>query len=696
MARDGVGRALDDEHQLPIARQRAARAVLEGTTEGARAIGVGRADGAIAVAVGLGRRGGPARLQPDALARFEVDGQQAQRGVGEDRAVDRQRHAGRQERQFLVGVLPPLRLELPSLLRMAGQRHAVPRHEQRTGGRHQAVARGVAAVHQPVARRSAERSLRLADEVHEPVEPASGGKGNRHVAAADAGHGAARRAGLVEDRGGGDAVAGTKPGDGPHHRQRGLIAGGGLRAGEPVEPGRSRERLVRLEGLDRDQQRRTVTRGRVEPASGHGHDPRRVIGRDGLLEEAIGAGAKLQFIGFATGPRQPADEPVGLRLDALPGALLLHAEEEVLVGGEDFVEQGRRITPAFVGEQTTGAVELAFAEPVARKADRSLACLLFRVLFRAGLFVDGGGILAAAADGGHAGEHDEEDAGNADPADRPAMTRPGRGHADDGLLAGAASAGASGGSSGVIVSARSHGGGSHGGYRPVRRPVHPAFPGPSRHGSPTGAGTSPRPVAGEETTSLGIVSHPRETGPKAVANPGEKRRFRRKTLPCRRIRAVFRPESRIYLGCNFIPRVSNQPAFGIFWVPGSGTRWGIAAHNFWLWRYLAMAKKSGSKPLTKTEIMRSISETTGLQKKDVVAVMEALTDEIQKALKGSGTGVFSIPGLVKIERRKVPARPAQKGVKNPFTGELQDRPAKPASVKVRVRALKNLKAMVSH
>jgi nucleoid DNA-binding protein len=76
---------------------------------------------------------------------------------------------------------------------------------------------------------------------------------------------------------------------------------------------------------------------------------------------------------------------------------------------------------------------------------------------------------------------------------------------------------------------------------------------------------------------------------------------------------------------------------------------------------LVMAKKSGSKPLTKTEIMRSISETTGLQKKDVVAVMEALTDEIQKALKGQGIGVFSIPGLVKIERRKVPARPAQKG-----------------------------------
>ena len=108
-----------------------------------------------------------------------------------------------------------------------------------------------------------------------------------------------------------------------------------------------------------------------------------------------------------------------------------------------------------------------------------------------------------------------------------------------------------------------------------------------------------------------------------------------------------------------------------------------------------MAKKSGNKPMTKTEIMRSVSEITNLPKKDGGAVMEALTDEIHKALKKSGIGVFAIPGLVKIERKTVPARPAQKGVKNPFTGELQDRPAKPASVKVRVRPLKNLKAMVS-
>ncbi|MBL6712312.1 DNA-binding protein [bacterium] len=107
-----------------------------------------------------------------------------------------------------------------------------------------------------------------------------------------------------------------------------------------------------------------------------------------------------------------------------------------------------------------------------------------------------------------------------------------------------------------------------------------------------------------------------------------------------------------------------------------------------------MAKKTGAKPLTKTEIMRAISEATGLAKKDVVAVLEALHAEIENALTKGGVGVFSIPGLVKVERKVVPARPAQKNVKNPFTGELQDRPAKPESVKVRVRALKNLKAMV--
>ncbi len=106
---------------------------------------------------------------------------------------------------------------------------------------------------------------------------------------------------------------------------------------------------------------------------------------------------------------------------------------------------------------------------------------------------------------------------------------------------------------------------------------------------------------------------------------------------------------------------------------------------------MAKAKK---KPPTKTEILSNISETTGLPKKDVTAVLEALSEEIRSALSSRGAGMFTIPGLLKIEKKKVPARPAQKNWLNPFTKELQDRPAKPASVKIKVRPLKNLKEMV--
>ena len=103
-----------------------------------------------------------------------------------------------------------------------------------------------------------------------------------------------------------------------------------------------------------------------------------------------------------------------------------------------------------------------------------------------------------------------------------------------------------------------------------------------------------------------------------------------------------------------------------------------------------MAKKA-VKPLTKTQIIATIAEKTELSKKDVTAVFDALSEEIRKSLGRSGAGVFTIPGLVKITKKKVPAKPAQKNVPNPFKpGELYDRPAKPASTKVKVTALKGL------
>ncbi len=98
------------------------------------------------------------------------------------------------------------------------------------------------------------------------------------------------------------------------------------------------------------------------------------------------------------------------------------------------------------------------------------------------------------------------------------------------------------------------------------------------------------------------------------------------------------------------------------------------------------------KPPTKTEILMTLAERTHLEKSQVAAVLDGLAELIKQNLDGPGS--FTIPGLIKIDKKHVPAKPAQTGVPNPFKpGELMDRPAKPASTKVAVRALKQLKDM---
>jgi nucleoid DNA-binding protein len=100
------------------------------------------------------------------------------------------------------------------------------------------------------------------------------------------------------------------------------------------------------------------------------------------------------------------------------------------------------------------------------------------------------------------------------------------------------------------------------------------------------------------------------------------------------------------------------------------------------------------KPPTKTEIYAKIVEDTGLTRKDVVAVFESLSGQIQKNLGGRGApGIFSIPGLLKLRVVKKPARKARKGI-NPFTGEEMMFKAKPATKVVKATVLKGLKDMV--
>ena len=107
------------------------------------------------------------------------------------------------------------------------------------------------------------------------------------------------------------------------------------------------------------------------------------------------------------------------------------------------------------------------------------------------------------------------------------------------------------------------------------------------------------------------------------------------------------------------------------------------------------ASTKAQKALTKTEILNNIAEDAGLSKKEVDTVMDALSEQIKKSLGRRGPGAFTIPGLLKIEKKRVPALEAKQGVPNPFKpGELMDVAAKPACNKIKLRALKNLKDMV--
>ena len=96
--------------------------------------------------------------------------------------------------------------------------------------------------------------------------------------------------------------------------------------------------------------------------------------------------------------------------------------------------------------------------------------------------------------------------------------------------------------------------------------------------------------------------------------------------------------------------------------------------------------------MTKSELLGNIATECSLKRKDVSAVLDSLGKNIKKAM--AKYGVFVLPGLVKVMKKKIPARPAKKGVPNPFKpGETMDVKAKPASVKIKVRPLKALKEM---
>lgn len=112
-----------------------------------------------------------------------------------------------------------------------------------------------------------------------------------------------------------------------------------------------------------------------------------------------------------------------------------------------------------------------------------------------------------------------------------------------------------------------------------------------------------------------------------------------------------------------------------------------------------MAKQKPGKPitfarvikqiLTKSALINLIAEQNDVPRKTAVGVFNTLESVMLGSLHPRGQ--FTLRGLLKITLRKVPARKAGTLIRNPATGKMMKGAAKPASVRVKIRALSKLK-----
>jgi nucleoid DNA-binding protein len=105
------------------------------------------------------------------------------------------------------------------------------------------------------------------------------------------------------------------------------------------------------------------------------------------------------------------------------------------------------------------------------------------------------------------------------------------------------------------------------------------------------------------------------------------------------------------------------------------------------------APKPAAKPATKSEIYAKLAEQTGLGKKDVAAVFEAMSGLIESEIGKKGPGVFTIPSLLRIKVVHRPATKERPGF-NPATKEPIMIKAKPARKVIKILPLKALKELI--
>ena len=114
----------------------------------------------------------------------------------------------------------------------------------------------------------------------------------------------------------------------------------------------------------------------------------------------------------------------------------------------------------------------------------------------------------------------------------------------------------------------------------------------------------------------------------------------------------------------------------------------------------ASAKKAKAAPavlkpvrenLTKSALVGLLAEENGITRQQASGVLSTLERALLGSVHPKGHGEFVLPGLMKVSLRKVPARKAGTMIRNPATGEMMPAAAKPASVRVKIRALSKLK-----
>ena len=92
----------------------------------------------------------------------------------------------------------------------------------------------------------------------------------------------------------------------------------------------------------------------------------------------------------------------------------------------------------------------------------------------------------------------------------------------------------------------------------------------------------------------------------------------------------------------------------------------------------------------KSSLVAHLVEAAGVDAKSVKAVIAALEAAMLASVNKKGLGSFTLPGLLKVNVINVPAKKKRTGI-DPFTKQERVFAAKPASVKIKTRALKKLK-----